>query len=95
VLKNEDFNEDNKDAGDVGAGHNVTALYEIGPAGVEVPGGKVNDLKYQHEAGPAGLRRAAHRHDRRRKPRDAVARPVGCDARIGVCLSGRWPVAGL
>ena len=51
VLKNEDFNNDKKDAGDIGAGHNVTALYEIVPAGVEVPGGKVDDLKYQHKAG--------------------------------------------
>lgn len=51
VLKNEDFNDDKKDAGDIGAGHNVTALYEIVPAGVEVPGGKVDSLKYQQKAG--------------------------------------------
>jgi Ca-activated chloride channel family protein len=51
VLKNEDFNNDKKDAGDIGAGHNVTALYEVVPSGVEVPGGKVDDLKYQHKQG--------------------------------------------
>ena len=51
VLRNEDFNDDKKDAGDIGAGHNVTALYEIVPAGVEVPGGKVDDLKYQQPGG--------------------------------------------
>jgi Ca-activated chloride channel family protein len=51
VLRNEDFNDDRKDAGDIGAGHNVTALYEIVPVGVEVPGGKVDDLKYQQPGG--------------------------------------------
>jgi Ca-activated chloride channel family protein len=33
VLKTEDFNNDAKDAGDIGAGHSVTALYELVPAG--------------------------------------------------------------
>ena len=36
LLRNEDFNDDKKDAGEIGAGHTVTALYEIVPAGVEV-----------------------------------------------------------
>jgi Ca-activated chloride channel family protein len=35
LLRNEDFNNDQKDAGDMGSGHSVTALYEIIPAGVE------------------------------------------------------------
>lgn len=47
VLKNEDFNNDKKDAGDLGAGHTVTALYEIIPVGVEDKYFKVDDLKYQ------------------------------------------------
>jgi Ca-activated chloride channel homolog len=46
LLKDEDFNDDKKDAGDIGAGHSVTALYEIIPAGQEVPGAKVDSLKY-------------------------------------------------
>ncbi|MEP6863416.1 MAG: von Willebrand factor type A domain-containing protein [Deltaproteobacteria bacterium] len=46
LLKDEDFNDDKKDAGDIGAGHSVTALYEIIPAGQEVPGAKVDGLKY-------------------------------------------------
>ena len=29
----EDFNDDTKDAGEIGAGHTVTALYELVPAG--------------------------------------------------------------
>ena len=33
----QDFNDDTKDAGEIGAGHTVTALYEIVPAGGEVP----------------------------------------------------------
>ncbi|WP_337043302.1 vWA domain-containing protein [Emticicia sp. 17c] len=34
-LKNEDFNNDKKDAGEMGSGHSVTAIYEIVPAGAE------------------------------------------------------------
>ena len=34
ALKNEDFADDRKDAGELGAGHTVTALYEIVPVGV-------------------------------------------------------------
>lgn len=48
VLETEDFNNDKKDAGEIGAGHAVTALYEIVPAGTEnanVPA--VDSLKYQ------------------------------------------------
>ena len=49
VLAKEDFNNDKKDAGEIGAGHAVTALYELIPAGVQrnsVPP-KVDNLKYQ------------------------------------------------
>lgn len=47
-LKNEDFNNDKKDAGDLGAGHTVTAIYEIIPTGTETTSaGKVDPLKYQ------------------------------------------------
>ncbi|MEO8552894.1 MAG: von Willebrand factor type A domain-containing protein [Kofleriaceae bacterium] len=55
MLRDEDFNDDKKDAGDIGAGHSVTALYELIPAGVEVPGAKVDGLKYQKTStAPAG-----------------------------------------
>jgi Ca-activated chloride channel family protein len=50
MLRKEDFNNDAKDAGEIGAGHTVTALYEIVPAGGEIRGGEVDDLKYQHPA---------------------------------------------
>jgi Ca-activated chloride channel family protein len=47
MLKKEDFADDTKDAGELGAGHTVTALYEIIPYGSDeaIPGG--DELKYQ------------------------------------------------
>lgn len=47
MLKNEDFNNDKKDAGELGSGHTVTALYEIVPVGVESEFYKIDELKYQ------------------------------------------------
>ena len=52
MLKNEDFNDDKKDAGEIGAGHSVTALYEIVPAGVEIDAPSVDPLKYQTPSQP-------------------------------------------
>ena len=46
MLQKQDFNDDKKDAGEIGEGHTVTALYEIIPAGEAVPGA-VDALKYQ------------------------------------------------
>jgi len=59
VLRNEDFNDDRKDAGEIGAGHTVTALYEIVPAGtaIDLPG--VDPLKYQRPAAGARSGRGA------------------------------------
>ncbi|MGI4870575.1 MAG: YfbK domain-containing protein [Janthinobacterium lividum] len=45
LLANEDFNNDRKDAGELGAGHTVLALYEIVPVGSASP--LVDNLKYQ------------------------------------------------
>jgi len=48
VLQDEDFNNDKKDAGDLGSGHSVTALYEIVPTGTEGgDAGSIDPLKYQ------------------------------------------------
>ena len=52
LLKNEDFNDDKKDAGEIGAGHSVTALYEVVPVGVTVSTSDVDPLKYQRETRP-------------------------------------------
>lgn len=50
VLNKEDFNNDKKDAGDLGSGHTVTALYEIIPVGVKSDFiESVDPLKYQKE----------------------------------------------
>jgi Ca-activated chloride channel homolog len=50
LLNKEDFNDDKKDAGELGSGHTVTALYEIIPAGVKSEFLKsVDDLKYQKD----------------------------------------------
>ncbi len=48
VMAKEDFNNDRKDAGEIGAGHTVTALYEIVPTNIKFPDGHsiVDDLKY-------------------------------------------------
>jgi len=51
ALKREDFSNDKVDAGDIGAGHTVTALYEIVPAGGK---GWLEPLRYQVSAQPAG-----------------------------------------
>ena len=47
ALANQDFNNDEKDAGEIGAGHNVTALYELVPVGGTIPSVGVDPLKYQ------------------------------------------------
>jgi Ca-activated chloride channel family protein len=46
-LDNEDFNNDLKDAGELGAGHTVTALYEILPSDSEQDVNRADELKYQ------------------------------------------------
>jgi len=56
VMAKEDFNNDRKDAGEIGAGHTVTALYEIVPVGYwsnYEPVPSVDPLKYQRTAAPA------------------------------------------
>jgi len=47
LLNEEDFNDDTKDAGEMGAGHNVTALYELVPAGSDEKMISVDPLRYQ------------------------------------------------
>ena len=51
LLRARDFNDDTKDAGEIGAGHTVTALYEVVPRGAKT-GGKsaVDPLRYQKPA---------------------------------------------
>lgn len=51
ALKREDFNNDKVDAGEIGAGHRVTAIYEITPIGAPA---RIDALRYQSEATPKG-----------------------------------------
>jgi Ca-activated chloride channel family protein len=46
LLAAKDFNDDRKDAGEIGSGHTVTALYEVVPAGQRVENPGVDELKY-------------------------------------------------
>jgi Ca-activated chloride channel family protein len=56
LLNDEDFNDDTKDAGEIGSGHTVTALYEIVPVGVKSDlVRKTDELKYSKPtSGAAG-----------------------------------------
>lgn len=54
LLNTEDFNDDTKDAGELGAGHCVTAIYEIIPAGSEETKADIDPLKYQTEHQSSG-----------------------------------------
>ena len=91
ILAAQDFNDDKKDAGEIGAGHTVTALYEIVPAGAEggvaIP--PVDDLKYQqksqaNEAAESGelltledaLQAAGRRHEQQAGVPAARRRPA-------------------
>lgn len=52
LLADRDFNDDQKDAGEIGAGHTVTALYEVkqvqvGSGPIDLNDSEIDDLKYQ------------------------------------------------
>ncbi len=71
-LADRDFNDDTKDAGEIGAGHTVTALYEIVPVGARLPGPEIDPLRY-------GAQRRMGLHDDARDGDDAgdlVHRPA-------------------
>ncbi|MGI8783908.1 MAG: YfbK domain-containing protein [Acidobacteriota bacterium] len=53
VLRHQDFNDDRKDAGDIGAGHTVTAFYEVVSAGGAADMPPVDPLKYQRRTARA------------------------------------------
>ena len=55
LLAHADFNDDEKDAGEIGAGHSVVALYEVVPAGTELEVSGVDPLKYQSVAAERGV----------------------------------------
>ena len=57
ALRNEDFNDDAKDAGDMGAGHTVTALFEVVPPSATVALAKIDESKYRQPAPAAAADR--------------------------------------
>ncbi len=67
LLADRDFADDQKDAGELGAGHAVTALYELVPVGATVPGPALEPLTYQTPAparGSSDLLTISVRHKR-------------------------------
>ena len=83
ALRAEDFNDDRKDAGEIGAGHSVTALYEIVPAGSDAKPA-VDPLKYQMRT-PSESSEIATVKVRFKRPDGDVSRlseyPVGREGR--------------
>lgn len=60
ILADEDFNDDSKDAGEIGLGHTVTALYELIPAGsTDLP--NVDPLKYSKTGNIAAANKTNNR----------------------------------
>jgi Ca-activated chloride channel family protein len=81
MLKAEDFNNDKKDAGELGSGATVTALYEVVPAGVDDAGtADVDALKYQKPAAAAPEASASKElltvKFRYKKPKEDVSRLI-------------------
>ena len=64
VMAAKDFADDTKDAGEIGAGHSVTAFYEIIPAGTPMPAPAIEPLKYQ----PAPIAKDEKPETRNQKP---------------------------
>jgi Ca-activated chloride channel family protein len=78
LLSREDFADDKKDAGEIGAGHAVTALYEVVPVGA-APVTLANDsLSYQHVA----LRESAHQSPELMTVRLRYKDPTGTRSRL-------------
>jgi Ca-activated chloride channel family protein len=79
LLADKDFNDDTKDAGEIGAGHTVTALYEVVPAGQKLENLGVDELKYSR---PAEVTQGANAHElltvklRYKEPEGDVSRPL-------------------
>lgn len=57
-LNREDFKNDNVDAGDIGSGHSVTAIYEITPKGSDAQ--LIDDLRYGSKTDPEGTKKSGN-----------------------------------
>ena len=86
ILQHRDFNDDKKDAGEIGAGHTVTALYEIVPPGEPLEGTGVDPLKYQEGSKP----NVAAKSDELMTVKLRYKQPDGDTSRlISVAVNGR------
>jgi Ca-activated chloride channel family protein len=78
MLAKEDFADDTKDAGELGAGHTVTALYEVVPVGAKAVALVDDSLVYQH----VSLRPEAGRSDDLLTVRLRYKQPAGSTSRL-------------
>ncbi|MEO1613028.1 MAG: YfbK domain-containing protein, partial [Pseudomonadota bacterium] len=96
ALNREDFNNDKVDAGEIGAGHRVTAIYEITPVGGPA---RIDDLRYQPAATGGDADELAFLRLRHKKPAadeselteiviPAGAVEAGREARFAVAVAG-------
>ena len=97
-LRDEDFNDDKKDAGELGSGHTVTALYEVIPAGVKSKFVKdVDPLKYQHAEGTEDARELLTVKVRYKEPEGSeskmISRALVNDSRFDEDPNLEWAAA--
>ncbi len=91
ALKREDFNNDAVDAGDVGSGHTVTAIYEITPVGVDAR--MIEESRYSKKPQPVATGRATEYgflKIRYKLPKDSKSQLIEQPIRID---SGKAPEA--
>jgi len=96
ALNREDFNNDKVDAGDIGAGHTVTAIYEITPVGS--PAVRVDDLRYgTDEPGSVNTGEYAFVKLRYKLPGEDISHlistPVTPDSDAGIGQEARFAAA--
>jgi len=90
MLRREDFKDDKIDAGDIGAGHTVTAIYEITPAGAKQR--RVDPLRYRTERDRSAPSTPSRGDDlafvklRYKPPREATSRLIEQPVRAGAAL---------
>ena len=74
-LADHEFKDDKKDAGDVGSGHQVTAIYELVPAGEEAVDNVTDALRYQTSRAPVASSELLHINVRYKQPEGDTSTP--------------------
>ncbi|MEL7445938.1 MAG: YfbK domain-containing protein [Pseudomonadota bacterium] len=91
ILREEDFNNDAVDAGDIGAGHQVTAIYEIVPAGTK---GWISPRRYETQPNAAAVSRsaeAAHIKLRYKMPNGSASKLIDTVITRGQLMQAKNP----